>query len=324
MSQADIGGDDEPTAPKVVIPADDPELLQTIESSRATLATLVGTTLDAVAVRSNVPSEAPLLGANVSKLSPLTSTLLESRAVLDLAVATEGGRFQIERQDPGFPDAGVFLDGLATGHGLEIKAYNVLATEITARFRASQLALVNKNIHVVLICWVMDRVIHGQPLILDVQFIEAMSLAKARDAHYNRPPNYVVSPPDDNRGRIGSMLLRNVEGHVLQPSTTAESLGRVRVIQEALLQGAALGEPHHEVTAELTRHLRANLTYRLDTNFAKLDRIQHHEVESAKARNLGRLYLGRTFADWRAVLRGMTSRDQSTRRSAMEAVNVLY
>lgn len=324
MSDDDFENEAEPIQPGVVVPPDDPDLLRAIEVSRATLAALVGTVLDTVSVHSIDPAEAPLLGANVSKLSPLTSTLLESRTVRDLAAATEGGRFQIERQDPGFPDAGIFLDGVATGHGLEIKAYNVLATEITARFRASQLALVDKNIHVVLICWVMDRVIHGQPLILDVQFIDAMSLATTRDAHYNHPPDYLVSPPDDNEGRISSMLLRNVEGHVLQPSTTPESRARVRVIQDALLQQAVLGEPHHEVTAELTRHLRANLTYRLDTNFAKLDRIQHPDVEVAKTRNLARVHMGRTFAAWRTVLKDMTGSDEAKKIAALDAVSALY
>lgn len=315
---------DEPVEPVAEVAPDDPELLDVIETSRSTLLSLVGTKLDAVAVNSLDPSEAPLLGANVSKLSPLTSTLLEHRTVRDLAAATEGGRFEIERQDPGFPDAGVFLDGQPTGHGLEIKAYNVLATEITARFRASQLALQGRNIHVVLICWVMDKVIHGQPQILDVQFVDAMSVAQVRDAHYNRPPRYLVSPPDDNEGRIASMLLRNVEGHVMQPSNTTEALERVRVIQEALLAKADLNLPHHEVTAELTRHLRSSLNYRLDTNFAKIDRIDHPDVEAAKERNLAKVHLGRTFSAWQQVLRDMKSADPEVRDAALTAVSTLY
>ena len=218
----------------------------------------------------------------------------------------------------------MFLDEAPTGHGLEIKAYNVLATEITARFRASQLALQGRNIHVVLICWVMDKVIHGQPVILDVQFVDALSVAEVRDAHYNRPPRYLVSPPDDNEGRIASMLLRNVEGHVLQPSNSPEALDRVRVIQEALLDKADLAMPHHEVTAELTRHLRANLTYRLDTNFAKIDRIDHPGIEEAKSRNLARTHLGRTFAEWQQVLRDLKSTDPVVHDTAVQAVAPLY
>lgn len=317
-------GDEELVEAAVEVAPDDPELLEVIEKSRETTKGLIDTKLDAITIKSVDPAEAPLLGANVSKLSPMTSTLLEHRVVLDLAKATDGGRFQIERQDPGFPDAGVFLDGLPTGHGLELKAHNVLSTEITGRFRASQLALEGKLIYVVIIAWVMDKIIHGQPLILDVAYVDAMSIAKRRDAHYNKPPKYLVSPPDDNEGRIASMLLRNVEGHVLQPSNTEADLARVKVIQDALMEKADLGVPHDQHTAELTKHLRQNLNYRLDTNFAKIDRIRHDDVEEFKTRNLDREYLGRTFREWRQILRDLKSDDVEVRKSALDAVAPLY
>ena len=63
---------DEPVEPVAQVAADDPDLLAVIETSRSTLLSLVGTKLDAVTVKSVDPSEAPLLGANVSKLSPLS------------------------------------------------------------------------------------------------------------------------------------------------------------------------------------------------------------------------------------------------------------
>ena len=45
---------------------------------------------------------------------------------------------------------------------------------------------------------------------------------------------------------------------------------------------ADLTKPHDEITAELTRHLRSNLTYRLDTNFAKVDRIDWRAISDAQ------------------------------------------
>lgn len=317
-------GDEELVEAAVEVAPGDPELLKVIEKSRETTKALIGTKLDAITIKSVDPAEAPLLGANVSKLSPMTSTLLEHRVVLDLAKATDGGRFQIERQDPGFPDAGVFLDGLPTGHGLELKAHNVLSTEITGRFRASQLALEGKLIYVVIIAWVMDKIIHGQPLILDIEFVDALDVARYRDEHYNNPPQYLVSPPDDNEGRIASMLLRNVEGYVLQPSNTESDLAKVKLIQDALLAQADVTKPHHEHTAELTRHLRANLNYRLDTNFAKIDRIDHPQIEDFKKRNLDREYLGHSFREWRKVLKDIKSADAKKRARALDAVEPLY
>lgn len=318
------GLDEQVVEPVITVAPDDPEVAEVLDKARETIGALVGTKLDAVAVRSIDPSEAPLFGANVSKLSPLTSTILEHYTVRDLAAATDGGRFQIERQDPGFPDAGVFLDDLPTGHGLELKAFNVLSTEITGRFRASQLALEDKAIYVVIIAWVMDKVIHGQPLILDFEFVDALDVAKVRDAKYHNPPAYLVSPPDDNEGRIASMLLRNVEGYVLQPSNTAADLAKVKVIQDALTNVADLGKPHDQNTAELTRHLRANLNYRLDTNFAKVDRIDHPAIEAFKERNLQREHMGRTFKEWQQVLKHLKSGSPEEQEKALEAVQPLY
>lgn len=307
----------------VPVAPDDPDLNQVFAAAAGTLQAMVGATLDAITVRSIDPSEARLLGDNVSKVSPLTSTLLEHRTVTDLAAATEGGRFEIERQDPGFPDAGVYENGLPTGHGIEVKAHNVLASEITGRFRASQAALAGRQIYVALVAWVMDHIFFGSPHILDVQLVDAMSIARARDAHYNRPPGYVVSEPEDNTGRRMSAQLRNVEGHVLQTHTD-EDLARVRVIMDALLAKADLGDPQQAETAELTTYLRRNLSYRLDTNFAKVDRVNHPQIEDFKARNLTREYRGRTISSWRQVLADLKSANDGVRAAAEAAVAALY
>lgn len=169
----------------------------------------------------------------------------------------------------------------------------------------------------------MDHIFFGSPYLLDVQLIDATSIARTRDQHYNRPPGYVVSEPEDNTGRRMSAQLRNVEGHVLQ-SHTDEDLARVRVIMGALLAKADLGDPQHPETAELTSYLRRNLNYRLDTNFAKIDRVDHPQIEDFKARNLARDYRGRTIAGWRQVLADLKSANDGVRSEAEAAVAALY
>lgn len=42
--------------------------------------------------------------------------------------------------------------------------------------------------------------------------------------------------------------------------------------------------------------------YRLDTNFAKMDRIEHDEIEAFKTKVLATLVHGRTILEWRKVL----------------------
>lgn len=91
MESPDDALDDAEIVPIVVpVAPDDPDLNLVFAAAVGTLQTMVGATLDAITVRSIDPTEARLLGDNVSKFSPLTSTLLEHRTVTDLARATEG------------------------------------------------------------------------------------------------------------------------------------------------------------------------------------------------------------------------------------------
>ena len=53
-----------------------------------------------------------------------------------------------------------FSDTFSEGNiGIEIKAWFPLATEITGRFKESQLHLKNKKIDVVIIAWIPDKFI---------------------------------------------------------------------------------------------------------------------------------------------------------------------
>lgn len=53
---------------------------------------------------------------------------------------------------------------------------------------------------------------------------------------------------------------------------------------------------------ELLRQLLAKFPYRLDTNFAKMDRIVHPEVEAFKRRVYSMNMHGRTIQEWGRLL----------------------
>lgn len=270
-----------------------------LERAHVRIAELAGSILPAITVASLGPEDAPFLGANISKLSPFVGNLLERMIVDELTTVPGEAGYIWRRQDPGFPDAGIYdPDGHFTGHGIEVKAWYGLATEITGRFRPSQLYLEGKRIDVALVSWAMSQVVAGQPLILGTCMVDAMSLAKARDAHYHNPPHYLVEQPTDTSGRGAQLQQMNVGGYVLQG-------GDPGALQEAETLVEAFGTtpiPHDRMTAQLVKDLRGKLPYRLDTNFAKIDRVGEPTVEGFKAATLVTWHAGHTIAQWRAHL----------------------
>jgi hypothetical protein len=69
----------------------------------------------------------------------------------------------------------------------------------------------------------------------------------------------------------------------------------------------------------------ARFAYRLDTNFAKLDRIDHPSIEAFKRSVHGAELHGRTVLDWSQVIRA--AEDDSHRQAkaaAAEAIAALF
>jgi hypothetical protein len=59
----------------------------------------------------------------------------------------------------------------------------------------------------------------------------------------------------------------------------------------------------------LLRRLLNSFNYRLDTNFAKMDRIVHPGIEAFKRRVMGTQIHGVTIAQWNALLSRGTDED---------------
>lgn len=288
--------------------------------ARDRLLSLRGKTVPAITVEALEPRDAPFLGRNISKLSPFVSNLLE-RAVLEELTDVPGEHgYTWKRQDPGFPDAGIFDPaGATTGCGIEVKAWYALSSEITGRFKNSQLHLGELDIDVILVTWVMSDIVFGRPLILDVAVINALSIAKARDSHYHQPPHYLVIQPEDTSDRGVQQQQTNVAGYVLQPGSAPtrdtevmiENMGKVPV-------------PHDDKTRALNRYLWEKLNYRLDTNFAKIDRVAHPDIEAFKTRTLESDFRGQKVKQWRRTLADLDSTNDTRRVAAEAKVKALY
>jgi hypothetical protein len=236
----------------------------------------------------------------VSKLSPLLGNLIEFNTVEFLNDKEEfKGLGQWRRQDPGFPDT--VFDGITPTPGFEIKAWFPLATEITARFKDSQNHFADDNTHVCMLAWLPEHIIFGKPYILDVVVVSGRSVAEARDNHYHNPPDYLVLEPEDTKARTRNLQQTNTNGYKIQTTNAGELAEALRIVQSWGDGGRA-----YKPTADYQHRLRELLgrfTYRLDTNYAKMDRIVHPELEAFKRRVMGTKVHGLTVREWERLFR---------------------
>lgn len=286
-----------------------------IESASHHLQSLSGQVFDILNLaKPSTVREAVNLTKVISKLSPFVGNLIEFKTVEFLNAQPEYQRLgEWMRQDPGFPDA-VFVGSVSPSPGFEIKAWFPLATEITARFKDSQEHFTQDQTHVCLLAWLPERLIFGQPCIVDVCIVSGRSVAEARDNHYHKPPDYLVIEPEDTAARTRNLQQTNTNGYKFQgtPGQLAEAQG--------IVESWGAGFTDYRTSVEyqaLLRKLQGAFPYRLDTNFAKMDRIMHGEIEDFKQSVLGRVLYGHSVKKWNGLLYG---RSDSQRLRAVESL----
>ncbi len=262
---------------------------------------LVDTSFDVLTIsKPQTPEEIVNLAKIVSKLSPIMGNLIEFKTTDFLNASGAFTNFGTwKRQDPGFPD--VILDGNVTPlPGLEIKAWFPLATEITGRFKDSQLRFANNEVDLVILAWLPEHLFWGKPRIVDVCIVSGRSVAKARDTHYHKPPHYIVLEPEDTTARTANLQQTNTNGYVMQDDSPA-TIARAQKIVKSWGVGGLKYSPRPDYQAKV-RKLQGTVKYRLDTNYAKIDRIEHAQIEKFKTRVLSRSFFGKTIRFWASQL----------------------
>lgn len=261
---------------------------------------LSGHTFDVLDISKPITINAAVnLAKVISKLSPLLGNLIEFNTVEFLNKQNEFSGFgKWQRQDPGFPDT-IFLGRVQPTPGLEIKAWFPLATEITARFKDSQNHFQFDQTYVAMLAWLPEKIIYGKPRILDVCVVSGLSVAIARDTHYHNPPDYLVLEPEDTTQRTANLQQTNTSGYKFQGSTK-ELLEAQKIVSSWGAEGK-IYKPTREYQ-QLLRELLIRYKYRLDTNFAKMDRIVHPGIEEFKQRVLCSEVYGMTVGQWNRLL----------------------
>mgnify|MGYP003571278273 CR=1 FL=1 len=277
-------------------------IAQIIEAAKSSIQKLKLQVVDIIEVQKPTSVQYALqLTKIVSKLSPMLGNLFEFRIVDELnstnSIDIEG---QWVRQDPGFPDACFKSEKLEINNaGIEIKAWFPFATEITGRFKDSEDIFKNDQIYVAIVAWLPEYVFWGKPIIIDTLLVSGKSVAQARDNHYHKPPHYIVFEPEDTTARTGNLQQTNTNGYVFQDEKTINK----KLYQKAEKEIAkwSADELKYCTRPEYQQKLKALLgkyPYRLDTNYAKIDRIQHSDIEEFKSKIYETEYKRRKIKEW--------------------------
>lgn len=273
---------------------------QILDAASHQLRTMCGEVFDIVDVKKPHSIDYAIqLSKVISKLSPLIGNLIEFSTVDILNRLDWNGLGEWIRQDPGFPDALFFSDAISPNPGIEIKAWFPLATEITARFKDSVTIFEPNHINVALIAWLPEYVIFGLPKIIDVLIVSGKSVAEARDKHYHKPPTYLVVEPEDTSSRTGNLQQTNTNGYKFQEERS--NLSEAQAIVDSWDSDYLIYSPRPEYQ-ELMRELQSKFNYRLDTNYAKIDRIEHAEIETFKSKVSNTIFQGHPIKMWRNIL----------------------
>ncbi len=279
---------------------------EVIQHASEHLKELPGHIFDVLSVAKPVsPDAAVNLAKVISKLSPLVGNMIEFNTCEFLNEKKEfQGLGKWIRQDPGFPD--VILNGsVSPTPGFEIKAWFPLATEITARFKDSQNHFLDDRTYVAMIAWLPEFVIFGRPKIMGVVIASGDSVAKARDNHYHNPPDYLVLEPEDTSKRTRNLQQTNTNGYKWQPLEDAAAEAARKAEAKRIVEGWGDNGRTYSPSAEYQEKLRelmGQFKYRLDTNFAKMDRIGHDGIEAFAQTVYAKQFHGMTIGQWNTLL----------------------
>lgn len=271
------------------------DYIEILDKASQHLNGLIGESLDVLEIaKPETLDYAIHLSKTVSKLSPLVGNMIEFKVCEELNKHDWGSVGKWLRQDPGFPDT-IFSGDIFPTPGIEIKTWFPLATEITARFKDSINHFKQNQVNVALVAWVPEFLIYGKPKIIDIWIGSAQSLAEARDKHYHKPPGYLVFEPEDTSLRTINLQQTNTNGYKFQGTIEklSEAIEFIAKMENSIMEYSPEFQFQQQLKAILNR-----FPYRLDTNFAKIDRIKHSGLEVFKKKVLNFEMYGNSLKNW--------------------------
>lgn len=230
----------------------------------------------------------------ISKVSPLVGNLIELEAIAQLNQIKWPVAGEWQRQDPGFPDA-IFKGDVSPSPGIEIKSWFPFSTEITARFKESVEFFKYDQTNVAVLAWIPEFIIYGRPKVIGVWTGSARELSMSRDSHYHNPPDYIVMEPGETDARTANLQQSVVGGHKFQGSKEEFAKAEQACRELGLAKGTYSTSPSYQ---SKLKKLVGAFEYRVDTNFAKIDRVGNQSLEAFKTKIQEMTIDGKTVKQW--------------------------
>lgn len=137
--------------------------------------------------------------------------------------------------------------------------------------------------------------------------IKASEIAKSRDEHYNNPPDYIVLEPFDTSDRTVNLQQTNTEGYKFQDNHL-----RLNEAQRIVDQWDFSDNLKYSLDSSYQIALRSLLqtfNYRLDTNYAKLNRIQNADINGFKENVYNSTFFNKKISEWKQILNSKNLED---------------
>ena len=131
---------------------------------------------------------------------------------------------------------------------------------------------------------------------------------------YHNPPDYLIFEPEDTSERTANLQQTNTNGYKFQ--TDKSNIVEAAKLVESWGADAKLYSVAKEYQDKL-RELHGRFVYRLDTNYAKLDRIEHLGIEQFKTKVFGSYFNGKSIREWSSAL---SSNSDSVLESALSCL----
>lgn len=168
---------------------------------------------------------------------------------------------------------------------------------MTARFKDSQKFFSDNQTYVLIVCWLPEHIIYGKPVVIGTSFISGKSIAETRDNHYFNPPDYLILEPENTESRTANLQQTNTNGYKIQENEIKKAMQLAQ--KNKLLNKKYSIEKGFQTKI---RELFSKFNYRLDTNYAKIDRIQHLAIEEFKSSIMNTEFCGLPILKWSKLI----------------------